>query len=261
MGLKEKEMWNRMADHFQNIIEEDNGGHPERLVAFLEEKGALKPGIRIADIGCGAGKYAIRFAKMGCDLFLLDIAENMMAYTKQNLAAYPVSTETAVCDWAETDVIQEGWEKSVDLAFAAMSPAIVTKEALQKQCAIARKHCFISKFYKLDNLLVRSAAQHLGLEVPPYSGEDFWKKLTQWLLEDGYLPEIRFDSYGWVNEYSVEQALDAVMRSDLGSRIAEKNLQQELQQYLQSIVGADGIIQENVNAKVFMLFWDVNVRL
>ena len=60
MGLKEKEMWNRMADHFQNIIEEDNGGHPERLVAFLEEKGALKPGIRIADIGCGAGKYAIR---------------------------------------------------------------------------------------------------------------------------------------------------------------------------------------------------------
>jgi hypothetical protein len=80
-------------------------------------------------------------------------------------------------------------------------------------------------------------------------------------LEDGYLPEIRFDSYGWVNEYSVEQALDAVMRSDLGSRIAEKNLQQELQQYLQSIVGADGIIQENVNAKVFMLFWDVNVCL
>jgi hypothetical protein len=59
----------------------------------------------------------------------------------------------------------------------------------------------------------------------------------------------------------VEQALDAVMRSDLGSRIAEKNLQQELQQYLQSIVGADGIIQENVNAKVFMLFWDVNVCL
>ena len=261
MGLKEKEMWNRMAAHFQSIIEEDNGGHPERLIAFLEERGALKPGIRIADIGCGAGKYAIRFAKKGCDLFLMDIAENMMEYAKQNVAEYNVSVETTVCDWAETDVIQAGWEKSVDLAFAAMSPAIVTKDALRKQCAIAKNHCFISKFYKLDNLLIHDAAEYLGLDVPPYSGEDFWKKLAQWLLEDGYLPEIRFDSYGWVNEYSVEKAVDAVMRSDLGTLITEKNLQNELQQYLRGIATADGIIREVVNAKVFMLLWDVNVRL
>lgn len=261
MGLKEKELWNRMASHFQSIIEEDNGGHPERLIAFLEERGALKPGIRIADIGCGAGKYAIRFAKEGCDLLLLDIADNMMEYAKQNLAQYSVSVETAVCDWAETDVIRAGWEKSVDLAFAAMSPAIETKDALRKQCAIARNHCFISKFYKLDNLLIRGSAEYLGLEVPPYSGEDFGKKLTQWLLEDGYLPEIRFDSYGWVNTYSVENAMDAVMRSDLGSIVAEKSLQDKLQQYLQSITAADGIIKEIVHAKVFMLLWNVNVRL
>ena len=63
-------MWNRAAAHFQSIVREHDNGYPDALMAFLKEKSVLQPGDRVADIGCGAGKYALRFAELGCGLLL-----------------------------------------------------------------------------------------------------------------------------------------------------------------------------------------------
>ena len=82
--MDERARWNQAADHFQKIVDEKDEGYTNRLIEFLCEQGALKRGIRVADTGCGAGKYAVHFAKRGCSLLLVDFSENMMAYTKKS---------------------------------------------------------------------------------------------------------------------------------------------------------------------------------
>lgn len=50
------------------------------------------------DIGCGVGKYAIRFAGRGCGVHLLDLADEMLKYARENMRAYDVPWRAQECD-------------------------------------------------------------------------------------------------------------------------------------------------------------------
>ena len=256
MDEEVKERWNRAAAHYQATVREENGGYPDRLMEFLWDAGALRPGCYVADIGCGAGKYAIRFAGLGCGLLLLDIADHMMAYTKENLASVGVSAEFAVCDWAEVDLAARGWEKSVDLAFASMTPAVETRADLQKLSAMSRGFCFVSKFVEMDNLLCRQAAKLCGAAPPDVRAREDPLALLRWLLEDGYLPAVRFDPYGWENVYSPREAEAALRESEWGAALPAGRLREALV----ALAGADGMVRETVRAKTMWLLWDVSKK-
>lgn len=259
--MDERSKWNQAAADYQKTVRAPDGRYPEQLIAFLRQRGALTPGSRVADIGCGAGKYALRFAELGCSLLLLDIADNMMAYTKQNLADYAVPVETAVCDWSETDPAEKGWEKSVDLAFASMTPAIRTAEDLWKLCAVSRGFCFISKFLSLDNLLYRAVADACGVPLPVYgpTGEDSLALVRQ-LIDWDYLPEVRCVRYGWENRLSLEEAESRILGSNLGPLLQEQSRSGKVREALRALSGAESWIPEVVQSKAIWIFWDVTGR-
>ena len=250
-------IWNRAAAHFQSIVRESDNGYPDQLMAFLQDKDVLRPGCRVADIGCGAGKYAIRFAELGCDLLLVDIADHMMDYAKQNLADACVSVETAICDWSETDPAEAGWEASVDLAFAAMTPAVRTREDLRKLTAMSRKFCFLSRFADRTDLLMVQTAQALGLELPKRDHHRESRDMISWLLEDGFLPEVRLVPYGWENLRTPEEAWEVIRNSDLGETIVQLGKEDEGKAYLRTLTDEAGMVHEQVQTTALWVLWEV----
>lgn len=251
-----REMWNRNADHFQAIVRQYDNGYPEKLMGFLQEQGVLTPGCRVADVGCGTGKYALLFAEQGCGLLLLDIAENMMEYAKQNLAEYDVPVETLICDWSDTDLAELGGEASVDLAFAAMTPAIQTHEDLRKLTAMSRRHCFLSRFADRTDLLMVQTAQACGLQLPKRDHRAASREMIGWLLEDGFLPEVRLIPYGWENQRTVEEACEILLRGDLAQEIEEYGKQEQVRAYVQSLADEKGMVRETVCTTALWVLWE-----
>lgn len=250
-------MWNRAAAHFQSIVREHDNGYPDALMAFLKEKSVLQPGDRVADIGCGAGKYALRFAELGCGLLLVDIADNMMDYAKENLADANVPVETAICDWSDTDLKEAGWEQSVDLAFAAMTPAVRTREDLQKLTAMSRRFCFLSRFADRTDLLIVEAAAACGLELPKRDHCRESREMIGWLLEEGFLPEVRLVPYGWENLRTPEEAWQVIQSSDLGQPVAQAGKEAEVKAYLRTLTDENGMVHERVQTTALWVLWEV----
>lgn len=50
---------------------------------FIKEH--LYPGAKILDAGCGAGRYSIEFAKLGCEVTLFDISEEQLRIAKSKV--------------------------------------------------------------------------------------------------------------------------------------------------------------------------------
>lgn len=46
----------------------------------------IKPGDSVLDIGGGPGRYSLYFAQKGCDVTLLDLSENNVAFAKKKAA-------------------------------------------------------------------------------------------------------------------------------------------------------------------------------
>ena len=92
----EKE-WERLAGNPYEFI----------LTTWMMEK-YIRPGQRILDIGGGPGRYAIHFARMGCEVVLVDLSEGNIALAKQKAQEAGVSIQAHVCNCLELDRLALG---------------------------------------------------------------------------------------------------------------------------------------------------------
>ena len=70
--------WERLdADIYRRIIFIQH-------MDFIREH--IKPGMHILDAGCGAGRYSIEFAKMGCNVTLFDISDEQLKIAGAKIA-------------------------------------------------------------------------------------------------------------------------------------------------------------------------------
>jgi len=84
-------------------------------VDFLIGHLTLPPGARILDLGCGAGRHAIEFARRGYDVLGIDVSPTMLAEAAARAKEFGV-----VVDWRQGDLRQLASlavpAQSVDLA-------------------------------------------------------------------------------------------------------------------------------------------------
>ncbi len=69
----------------RNIDERFLPGTPQE-VEFLIEEMSVRPGDRLLDLGCGAGRHCIEFARRGFQMTGLDVSEPMLAEAEKRAA-------------------------------------------------------------------------------------------------------------------------------------------------------------------------------
>ena len=260
--MNDKELWNHMAAHYQSTLHtKDESSYPDDLVAFLAEKGAAEPGSSVMDIGCGVGKYAIRFAARRCGVHMLDLADEMLKYARENMRAYDVPWRAQECDWEKTDVRKSGWEKSVDLAFAAMTPAVTELKGVLNMIAVSRRHCFISKFAGIRNHMNEKVYASLGQDAPDgnFDGKS-WMHLANAVVDLGYFPEITYRDYAWENFIPLEQAVERFFDGYNMQLQDNAENRRRVRDALASITNEEGIVHEQVQSKAAWIYWDVTIN-
>lgn len=77
-------------DEIQKFYDADPGGEwariadrPEFLLTARILERYLKPGMRILDLGGGPGRYALHFAKLGCDVTLADLSHENVRFAER----------------------------------------------------------------------------------------------------------------------------------------------------------------------------------
>ena len=66
MKQRSAEKWNGSAVDYQRVFQLGQSDYNRAVLAFWLERGMLRPGCRVLDIGCGVGKYGVMLADLGC---------------------------------------------------------------------------------------------------------------------------------------------------------------------------------------------------
>ncbi len=255
--MGEKERWNQAAAHYQSISRQ-NTGYQDKLVNYLKEKGAVGPGLCVADIGCGPGKYAMRFAAEGCSLVLTDFAEKMLDFARANLADFDVPCRYVEGDFKELSLEALGGPKSVDLAYASMTPGVKDDEQIRKMCELSRRHCFLSKFSYYDNLMQDAVCEALGAVSRDHFSDGFrFPDFVESVRTMGYEPEVLDFDRPWENILTLEEAEKAFFDGRLERYEDTEEMHGKVREALLALSQDGSTVVEHVNARSGWLYWTV----
>ena len=81
----------------------------EREVEFLIRELRLTPGMRVLDVGCGAGYHAVPLARRGFKVVGLDLSERMLADARAAAREADVAVE-----WMQSDMRGLAWQGAFD---------------------------------------------------------------------------------------------------------------------------------------------------
>lgn len=250
--MEKNDFWNRVAPEYQATWQAEDGEPYRRaLQAFLQKKGMLRPGGRVADVGCGVGKYAKLFVQAGCRVTLLDQAEEMLRYARQNMAQLGGQWETICCDITQIRGTEPEWYKQFDTVFASMCPAIDGPDAVATLCRMGRHYGMITRFARMENRMEQMVNHQLGL--PCRQPDKEYDSVLQAIRQEGFLPNVTFHDHSWENRLTPEHAAEKIIRGQTGP--ITPALQEAVQSLTREIAGKDGWVAETVQAKAVWIDW------
>jgi SAM-dependent methyltransferase len=188
---KWKAFWDLVAPAYARRNRADRPLH-ERVVAHLANRGAVRGGDRVLDIGCGPGTYTLPLARRCRRVTGLDTAPAMLAALSAEARQEGIQDriDTEVRDWAR--VPQAG---RFDLVFGALTPAIKDADSLLQMNKVSRRHCCLVSFKGGYHSELRDSLwrEIMGsdLEGLAFDIQFPFNLLYHW----GYLPELTFFPY------------------------------------------------------------------
>lgn len=112
--MEDRNLLRATFDRVASVYDEVRPGYPEALFEDVVSLSGIPSEGRILEIGCGTGKATEPFARRGYRILCVELGENLAAFARRRLAAYPrVGVLTgAFEDWKEE-------ESAFDLAISA----------------------------------------------------------------------------------------------------------------------------------------------
>ncbi len=107
--------------------------HPfEMLLTLYMMEKYIRPGDRVLDIGGGPGRYSIHFAKMGCEVTLVDLSPGNIRFAKDKAAEAGVKFDAYAANCLELDTLDLGEFDHVLL----MGPLYHLKDEADRKMAV-----------------------------------------------------------------------------------------------------------------------------
>ncbi len=256
--------WEKRADEFNDITHCKDKQDRYALLAYLEDRGALRSDFSVLDIGCGAGRYALEFGARARQIAGIDISPKMIAYAKENARrAGLANVDFRVMPWQSLTMEGMealGWRGAFDLVFASMSPAIDSEATLRTMHAASRAFCFMSGFIRRSDLLLRDLLHRLApdREYAPHRGGVIYAFNLLW--QHGIYADVVCKDNDWSNDWDCATALAAyapTLRELLPER---EDVEREAEAALREMAVA-GRLLRRMSSKVAWLFWRAEDRV
>jgi ubiquinone/menaquinone biosynthesis C-methylase UbiE len=115
------EVWDRLADWWDDRIGNGNEFQDYLIEPATEHLLALKPGERVLDIGCGAGRFARRIAALGATVIAIDHAERFLNRARERTTESIERIEYLKLDASDPLALMSLGEESFDAAVCTMA--------------------------------------------------------------------------------------------------------------------------------------------
>ncbi|WP_020610804.1 class I SAM-dependent methyltransferase [Sediminispirochaeta bajacaliforniensis] len=207
---KAESFWDSRARQFNKHQIEGKSRLHEHTVTSLVHRELITPGSSILEIGAGSGRYTLPLAKVSGHVTATDISAQMLEHLKENAAAAGLSNiDTRKLDWNTIELGTLGFEKQFDLVFAAMCPAVRSKNGLEKMSRASSRSCVVAQFIE-SRAPVRqksTSPEAASGRHDPHNDRDALYAMFNLLWLQGYTPEIRYKKETETNGASTTLAL------------------------------------------------------
>lgn len=254
--------WDRRAEFWnkERVNKRKGDERVNSAVAYLEQRGLLKPEYDVADIGCGPGRFAAAFARRVHSVVGLDVSEKMIGYGKEYIEKEGLqNVHLHVCDFDAIDIEKEGYKKAFDLVFCSMTPAVHNMESLQKSMEMSRAYCCnMTHIYSKNHLRDQIMREVFGKEPSVrWSGKWFYSLFNVLFLK-GYCPETSYENrHQEIQVRPDEEYVEFVMEHMLTETECTKENGERILSWLQEHADADGVVTEVIDTCYGRILWDV----
>lgn len=261
MKQRSAEKWNGSAVDYQRVFQLGQSDYNRAVLAFWLERGMLRPGCRVLDIGCGVGKYGVMLADLGCDVTLTDISPEMLRHAEANMAAFTSPWRCFACDFHEISGQEPVFAQGFDFSFSTMSPAIHDADTVRKMSGMTRGWCFLSCFTAWQQPLRDAVLRRAGLEPRPQFSDPAadCAALQVAVTAAGFRPQVQVVDYAWEDRRSPEDMADYLLRHSFDDREDRAALAGRLADAARSLCGSDGTVNDRVETKVAWIYWDARL--
>lgn len=256
--MEQKAVWNSTAAEYQRVFRQGQNDYNRRVLAFWEEKGLLRPGDRVLDVGCGVGKYAVLLAARGCDVTLLDSSEEMLRFAAENMAGVKTPWRTVLCDFRAPGG-ESALRERYDFVFSTMCPAVAGEEEIGRLSALTKGWCFVSRFASWSQPLRDRVLRGAGLEPEsPHGGaEKSCAALYEAVRALGSVPFTVEQPYDWEDVRSPAEMAESLFNRLSPERKSDLAVRDRLLAAARRAADPDGLLRDAVFTTAFWLYWKV----
>lgn len=231
----------------------------ERILSMLRNQGALKPGIRVLDVGAGAGNWAVSMAQMGASVVALEPSSGMIEILKQKIDTLgfgPEQISIRQQTWQAVDLEKEGLAGQFDLVFSSMNPGVCDPVTLEKVMQASRNFCYLSTFSggSPGSRYTDLFKQVTGRTLKGRSW-DFIYPFT-YLYAQGYRPQIDFNVWDFDREDNVDQAVENIIFFIQGMTEITPEIREKLTAYVTD-KAVNGKFHDNQTVCQGVMLWQV----
>jgi SAM-dependent methyltransferase len=256
--MGQAEFWNRRAASYnQHNGDQDSWEYRRRLIERLVKKAEVGSGSQVLDIGCGPGKLALLLAEKAARVEALDIAPKMIEIAQANAAAKGrQNVRFQLLDWSQADLAELGWENKFQLVLASKTPAVNDLACLKKMIAASSGYCCVISQVDVRNSVIDQLK-------PLVNWDEGQARLSRshlcafnllWLL--GYYPEVKYYDRAWESDLGLEEA-ELMYTRYFDSHSPLSTAQKEALVNKLKSLSQDGLVREQAESKVAVMFWAV----
>ena len=163
--------WERMADRYPSPFDAKSITDTGKVIDLVEARGVRLDGATLLDIACGNGMYTLPLARRADRVTGLDFSTGMLARLEKIRTEQKIkNVSTIQASWKNADIAALGLEKSFDIVWTSMTPAVRDPEDILKMRRCAKHWCVYigwGKVRKNDLLEEIFRAHDLTFGPPP----------------------------------------------------------------------------------------------
>jgi SAM-dependent methyltransferase len=242
----QENFWDKRAKLFPryNTIEDS---YENRVLGLIKEGGIDFKDKKVLDVGCGAGMFTIKIAKMACKVTALDISSEMLKILKFDAEKYDVFN----IDYVHKDFLNFESKEQHDIIYCSLSPAVTNEFGKEKLLSLKGAIVvFIGNTEAMRSNIIDGLCKHYKITPSPFTTAITMKIF----LEIQNVPYKIIPLEGiWRVKFSKDDIEDSVTKTmdNLGVKIDKEYLEG----YLKNFLEEDGLYLETTDYKLAIIIW------